>query len=90
MPRNVVRFVLPVLVRDAAARTLTFKTTVPESAIQTLTAIQPGRSIGVITPMNQPSEAAVIASIAASDPPQPTLAPTSEAPQESPNQPRTR
>lgn len=71
-------YILPAefVAADAAARTITFKTTVPEAGIQTLTAIQPGGSIGVTTPMNQPSEAAVIASIAASDRPQPTLPPT--------------
>jgi len=85
-------YILPVefVAADAAARTITFKATVPEAAIQTLTAIQPGRSIGVTTPMSQPSEAAVIASIAASDRPQPVPPKTSEAPQEGPTQPRTR
>jgi hypothetical protein len=76
---------------DPAARTVTFKTTVPETAIQTLTAIQPGRSMSVTTPMSQPSETATITSIAASDRPQPAPPPkSSERLQESPGQPRTR
>ena len=86
-------YILPAefVTADAAARTVTFKTTVPEAAIQALTAIQPGRSIAVTTPMSQPSEAAVIASIAASDRPQPALPPkASDAPQEGPREPRTR
>lgn len=86
-------YILPAefVTADAAARTVTFKTTVPETAIQALTAIRPGRSIAVTTPMSQPSEAAVIASIAASDHPQPTLPPkTSEAAQEGPKEPGAR
>jgi hypothetical protein len=75
---------------DSAARTVTFKATVPETAIQTLTAIQPGRSMSVTTPMSQPSETATITSIAASDRPQPAPPPKSSEKQESPSQPRTR
>jgi len=76
---------------DSTARTVTFKATVPETAIQTLTAIQPGRSMSVTTPMSQPSETATITSIAASDRPQPAPPPkSSERLQESPGQPRTR
>jgi hypothetical protein len=76
---------------DAAARTVTFKATVPETAIQTLTAIQPGRSMSVTTPMSQPSETATITSIDASDRPQSAPPPkSSERLQESPRQPRTR
>ena len=76
---------------DAAARTVTFKATVPETAIQTLTAIQPGRSIRVTTPMTQRSETAILTSIDASDRPQSASLPNSnERPQENPRQPRTR
>jgi hypothetical protein len=77
---------------DAAARTVTFKATVPETAIQTLTAIQPGRSMSVTTPMSQLSQTATITSIEASDRPQSAAPPpkSSEKRQESSGQPRTR
>jgi hypothetical protein len=74
---------------DAAARTVTFKATVPETAIQTLTAIQPRRSISVTAPMRQPSETATLTLIEASDRPQSASKPSQEL-QESPRQPRTR
>jgi hypothetical protein len=76
---------------DAAARTVTFKATLPETAIPTLTAILPGRSMSVTTPMSQQSETATITASEASDRPQ--SAPQSrsnEMLQESPRQPRTR
>jgi hypothetical protein len=77
---------------DATARTVTFKATVPETALQTLTAIQPGRSISVTTPMSQPSATATITSIEASDRQQSAAPPpkSSEKLQESPRPPRTR
>ena len=85
-------YILPVefLAADAAARTITFKATVPADAVQTLAAIQPGRSIAVTTPMRQPSETAAIASIAISDRSQPAPPKSSEAPRESSGQPRAR
>ena len=75
---------------DAAARTITFKATVPEAAIQTLAAIQSGRSIAVTTPMRQPSETAAITSIDALDRTQSAPPPKSSESQESPRQPKTR
>ena len=75
---------------DAAARTITFKATVPEAAIQTLAAIQLGRSIAVTTPMRQPSETAAITSIDALDRTQSAPPPKSSESQESPRQPKTR
>ena len=75
---------------DAAARTITFRATVPAAAVQTLTAIQPGRSIASTTPMSQPSETAVIASIEISDRSQPAPSKSSETDQESSAQPRAR
>jgi hypothetical protein len=75
---------------DTAARTITFKAAVPAAAAQALTAIQPGRSIAVTTPMSQPSQAAAIASIDVSDRPQPSPAKSSETRQASPTQPGAR
>ncbi len=75
---------------DAAARAITFRATVPAAAVQTLTAIQPGRPIAVTTPMSQPSETAVIASIAISDRSQPAPPKSSETHQESSAQPRAK
>jgi hypothetical protein len=85
-------YILPVelVSADAAARTITFKATVPASAARTLTGIQPGRSIAVTTPMRQPSETAAIESIETSDRSQPAPPKSSETHQEGPTQPPAR
>jgi hypothetical protein len=74
---------------DATARTVTFKATVPETAIPALTAIKPGRSVSVTMPMRQPSATATLTLIEASDRPQSPPKPNQEL-QESPRQPTTR
>ena len=85
-------YILPVefVSADAAARTITFKATVPAAEAQTLAAIQPGRSIAVTTPMRQPSETAAITSIEISDRSQPAPPKSSETHQEGSAQPRAR
>ncbi len=66
-------YLLPVefVSADTAGKTVTFKATVPDSALQAVQSVMPGQWIKVTSPMTQPAEKAAIASIESSARPQP-------------------
>jgi cytochrome c556 len=68
-----VGYVLPVefVAADTAGKTVTFKATVPDSTLQALKSVMPGQWMKVTSPMSQPGETAMIASIESSPRPQP-------------------
>ncbi len=65
-------YILPVefVSADTAGKTVTFKATVPDSALQALKAIAPGQWIQVTAPMSQPAATAAIVSVASSSKPE--------------------
>jgi hypothetical protein len=64
---------------DPAGPTVTFKTAAPAAALQAAGAAQPGKWIKVTAPMSQPGPTAQIASIAATEKPQPKVRATGPA-----------
>jgi hypothetical protein len=66
-------YILPVefVAADTAARTVTFKTVLPDAQAQALKAATAGATIKVVTPWNQPAEHAAIRSVELSNRAQP-------------------
>jgi hypothetical protein len=81
-----VGYLLPaeVVTLDAATSTITVKTSVPDSVLQTLASIQPGTWIKAAAPMNQPGPAATISSVVASAKPLPKPKPVEQAAEKKP------
>jgi len=65
-------YILPVefVAADTAGKTVTFKATVPDSALLALKSVVPGQWMKVTSPMSQPAETAKIVSIEGSPKPQ--------------------
>lgn len=68
-----VGYILPVefVAADTTAKTITFKATVPDSALPALKSIASGQWFKVTSPMSQPAETALIVSIESAPEPQP-------------------
>lgn len=77
-----VGYILPVefVAADTAAKTLTFKATIPDSALATLKSITAGQWFKGTSPMSQPAETAMIASIESSPKPSPFVRMRPDAP----------
>jgi hypothetical protein len=79
-------YILPAefVAADPAGTSLTFKAVVPDAVLQGAASVRPGQWIKVTTPMQQPKETAVLASIVASERPDlkppPPPAPAAAAP----------
>jgi hypothetical protein len=79
-------YILPVefVSADPAKHTLTVKTSAPDAVLQSVRAVQPGKWIKVVVPMQQPKETAALTSAAMTEkpdlkPPPPPPAPTPTA-----------